>query len=123
LITILSSCKHLICSRSGILSALGNLLSQGLEKRDGTHDSEKPLKWLGPTRFAIYGLFFTGPISHYFYQCLELLVPSTASHNILKRLLLDRLIFAPAILLLFFLVMNFLEGKKNETRVSQMKSM
>ncbi|KAG2471168.1 peroxisomal membrane protein 2 [Polypterus senegalus] len=106
---------------SGILSALGNLLSQVLEKRGGTHDSEKPLNWLGPTRFAIYGLFFTGPISHYFYQCLELLVPSTTPYSILKRLLLDRLIFAPAFLLLFFLVMNFLEGKSWSTLQDKVK--
>ncbi|KPP64768.1 peroxisomal membrane protein 2-like [Scleropages formosus] len=54
----------------------------------------------------------TGPISHYFYQLLELLVPSSAPCCMVKRLLLDRLVFAPAFLLLFFVVMNILEGNK-----------
>ncbi|MGH0178000.1 UNVERIFIED_CONTAM: hypothetical protein FKN15_076115 [Acipenser sinensis] len=96
---------------SGILSALGNLLSQGLQRRGKGSILGKGLEWLGPARFAAYGLCVTGPVSHYFYQCLELLVPSSASHCVLKRLLLDRLIFAPAFLLVFFLAMNFLEGK------------
>ncbi|MGH0163653.1 UNVERIFIED_CONTAM: hypothetical protein FKN15_045480 [Acipenser sinensis] len=96
---------------SGILSALGNLLSQGLRRRGKGSSLGKGLEWLGPARFAAYGLCVTGPVSHYFYQCLELLVPSSASHCVLKRLLLDRLIFAPAFLLVFFLAMNFLEGK------------
>ncbi|KAK1156471.1 peroxisomal membrane protein 2-like isoform X1 [Acipenser oxyrinchus oxyrinchus] len=96
---------------SGILSALGNLLSQGLRRRGKGSSLGKGLEWLGPARFAVYGLCVTGPVSHYFYQCLELLVPSSASHCVLKRLLLDRLIFAPAFLLVFFLAMNFLEGK------------
>ncbi|RXM90636.1 Peroxisomal membrane protein 2 [Acipenser ruthenus] len=103
--------KAVRCLPSGILSALGNLLSQGLRRRGKGSSLGKGLEWLGPARFAAYGLCVTGPVSHYFYQCLELLVPSSASHCVLKRLLLDRLIFAPAFLLVFFLAMNFLEGK------------
>ncbi|MBN3288247.1 PXMP2 protein, partial [Polyodon spathula] len=60
---------------------------------------------------SVTSLCVTGPVSHYFYQYLELLVHSSASHCVLKRLLLDRLIFSPAFLLVFFLAMNFLEGK------------
>ncbi|KAJ8415284.1 hypothetical protein AAFF_G00422640 [Aldrovandia affinis] len=98
---------------SGILSALGNLLSQTLERRKNIKDgsSKKDVDLLGPARFAIYGLCVTGPLSHYFYQLLELLLPSTVPYCTLKRLLLDRLVFAPAFLLLFFFVMNALEGR------------
>ncbi|MBN3275071.1 PXMP2 protein, partial [Polyodon spathula] len=103
--------KAVHCLPSGILSALGNLLSQGLQRRGKGSNLGKGLEWGGPARFAVYGLCVTGPVSHYFYQCLELFVPSSASHCILKRLLLDRLVFSPAFLLVFFLAMNFLEGK------------
>ncbi|MBN3316671.1 PXMP2 protein, partial [Atractosteus spatula] len=98
---------------SGILSALGNLLSQALERRgrDKAGKSGKELDLLGPARFAVYGLCVTGPVSHYFYQLLELLLPTSIPYCMLKRLLLDRLVFSPAFLLLFFLVMNMLEGK------------
>lgn len=93
---------------SSVLSALGNLLSQALEfqKKKG-----KQLDLQGPLRFAVYGLVITGPVSHYFYQLLEVLFPASTPYSTLKRLLLERLIFAPAFLLLFFTVMNSLEGK------------
>ncbi|MEQ2221873.1 Peroxisomal membrane protein 2 [Ilyodon furcidens] len=38
-------------------------------------------------------------------------MPTTDPFCIVKRLLLDRLIFAPGFLLLFYLVMNILEAK------------
>ncbi|MBN3304268.1 PXMP2 protein, partial [Amia calva] len=92
---------------------LGNLLSQWLDRRrKGKGGSPgKDLDFLGPARFAIYGLCVTGPLSHYFYHFLEVLVPSSVPYCMVKRLLLDRLIFAPAFLLLFFVIMNVLEGK------------
>lgn len=98
---------------SGILSALGNLLSQGLEYRKSNKENspKKEINVLGPVHFAIFGLFITGPASHYFYHLLEVLFPNTVPYCLIKRLLLERLIFAPAFLLLFYVVMNALEGK------------
>ncbi|XP_051278158.1 peroxisomal membrane protein 2 [Dicentrarchus labrax] len=98
---------------SGILSALGNLLSQILEVRkkakSGALVSE--IDTTGAARYAIYGLFITGPVSHYFYQLMEVWMPTTDPYCIIKRLLLDRLFFAPGFLLLFYFVMTILEGK------------
>ena len=54
-------------------------------------------------------LFLTGPLSHYFYQLMEVWMPTTDPYYIVKRLLLDRLIFAPVFLFIFYLVMNTLE--------------
>ncbi|KAL0979330.1 hypothetical protein UPYG_G00183720 [Umbra pygmaea] len=109
---------------SGILSALGNLLSQVLEGKRKAKEGT-PLKEIdisGPARFAIYGLLVTGPVSHYFYQLMEVLMPTTVPFCMVKRLLLDRLIFAPAFLLVFFFVMNFLEGKRWVDLQSKMNS-
>ncbi|KAL4636115.1 peroxisomal membrane protein 2 isoform X1 [Arapaima gigas] len=99
---------------SGVLSALGNLLSQALERRAKAQrgSAAKDIDALGIARFASYGFCVTGPVSHYFYQLLELLVPSSVPYCMAKRLLLDRLVFAPAFLLLFYVVMNVLEGNK-----------
>ncbi|CAN9513235.1 unnamed protein product [Ophioblennius macclurei] len=98
---------------SGILSALGNLLSQVLEQRkkarNGSAVSEIDIA--GASRYAIYGLFITGPVSHVFYQLMEVWMPATDPYCIIKRLLLDRLFFAPGFLLLFYFVMNILEAK------------
>lgn len=60
-------------------------------------------------RVAYFRLCITGPVSHYFYQLMEVWMPSTDPYCIIKRLLLDRLIFAPGFLLIFYFVMNILE--------------
>ncbi|XP_075875611.1 peroxisomal membrane protein 2 [Nelusetta ayraudi] len=98
---------------SGILSALGNLLSQTLEARKKAKHGNpcNEIDAAGAARYAVYGLLITGPVSHYFYQLMELWIPSTDPYCIVKRLLLDRLFFAPGFLLLFFCVMNILEAK------------
>ncbi|XP_051515674.1 peroxisomal membrane protein 2 [Myxocyprinus asiaticus] len=109
---------------SGILSASGNLLSQALEssKNNKENSPRKKVNVLGPVHFAIYGLVITGPVSHYFYQLLEVLMPTTVPYSLIKRLLLERLIFAPAFLLLFYGVMNALEGKKLEDLQNKLKT-
>nr|XP_033812938.1 peroxisomal membrane protein 2 [Geotrypetes seraphini] len=104
---------------SGILSALGNLLAQAIERK---RDSSKGADVNAPLRYAIYGFLFTGPLSHFFYLYMEHLVPPTASFAVIQKLLLDRLVFAPAFLLLFFCVMNFLEGKDLSALSERMKT-
>ncbi|XP_020019088.1 peroxisomal membrane protein 2 isoform X3 [Castor canadensis] len=92
---------------SGILSALGNLLAQTIEKKR-RKDSQN-LDLSGPLRYAVYGFLVTGPLSHYFYLFMEHWIPPEVPLARVKRLLLDRFVFAPAFLLLFFLIMNLLE--------------
>ncbi|KAM9392769.1 peroxisomal membrane protein 2 [Pholidichthys leucotaenia] len=98
---------------SGILSALGNLLSQILETRKKAKigDPVSEIDGAAAARYAIYGLLITGPVSHFFYQLMEVWMPTTDPYCIVKRLLLDRLIFAPGFLLLFYFVMTILEAK------------
>ncbi|XP_013869821.1 peroxisomal membrane protein 2 [Austrofundulus limnaeus] len=98
---------------SAILSALGNLLSQYLEARKKAQRGAEvnDIDVAGATRYAIYGLLITGPVSHYFYQLMEVWMPTTDPLCVVKRLLLDRLFFAPGFLLLFYAVMNILEAK------------
>ncbi len=72
----------------------------------------RTVKWV--TNLFKMSLFFfrlliTGPVSHYIYHLLEVLLPNTVPYCLIKRLLLERLIFAPAFLLLFYVVMNALE--------------
>ncbi|KAM4827310.1 peroxisomal membrane protein 2 isoform 1-T1 [Thomomys bottae] len=106
---------------SGILSALGNLLAQMIEKKQKKENSQN-LDVCGPLRYAAYGFFVTGPLSHYFYLFMEHWIPPEVPLATVKRLLLDRLLFAPAFLLLFFLIMNLLEGKDANAFAAKMKS-
>uniref|UniRef100_A0A8C5PIA9 Peroxisomal membrane protein 2 n=1 Tax=Leptobrachium leishanense TaxID=445787 RepID=A0A8C5PIA9_9ANUR len=96
---------------SAILPALGNLLAQSLDKRRKSEKSPKNVDFAGPFRFAVYGFLVTGPLSHYLYLFMDQVIPSSAPLAGLRRLLLDRFIIAPTFLLLFFCVMNILEGK------------
>lgn len=105
---------------SGILSALGNLLAQMIEKKQ-KKDSQS-LEVSGLLRYLVYGLFVTGPLSHYLYLFMEYWVPPEVPWARVKRLLLDRLFFAPAFLLLFFFLMNLLEGKNISVFVAKMRS-
>ncbi|XP_053135152.1 peroxisomal membrane protein 2 [Hemicordylus capensis] len=107
---------------SALLSALGSLLSQITEKSPRKGEPSKRLDLRGPLRFAIYGFFFTGPLSHYFYLYLERLIPSDVPFAIVKKLLVDRLLVAPAFVALFFLIMSLLEGKNTSAFIKRMKS-
>lgn len=104
---------------SGILSALGNFLAQMIKKQK--KDSQS-LEVSGLLRYLVYGLFVTGPLSHYLYLFMEYWVPPEVPWASVKRLLLDRLFFAPTFLLLFFFFMNFLEGKNASVFVAKMRS-
>ncbi|XP_057600294.1 peroxisomal membrane protein 2 isoform X2 [Hippopotamus amphibius kiboko] len=106
--------------RSGILSALGNFLAQLIKKKQKKENSQK-LDVNGPLRYAVYGFFFTGPLSHFFYLFMEHWIPPEVPLAGVKRLLLDRLLFAPAFLWLFFLIMNFLEGKDAATFATKIR--
>uniref|UniRef100_A0A8D0BLT1 Peroxisomal membrane protein 2 n=1 Tax=Salvator merianae TaxID=96440 RepID=A0A8D0BLT1_SALMN len=103
---------------SALLSALGSVVSQIIEKTQ----KKGGLDLRGPLRFAIYGFLFTGPLSHYFYLYLEHQIPSDVPFAIVKKLLLDRLVVAPAFLLLFYFVMNFLEGRDTSALVKRLKT-
>uniref|UniRef100_A0A2K5TV73 Peroxisomal membrane protein 2 n=1 Tax=Macaca fascicularis TaxID=9541 RepID=A0A2K5TV73_MACFA len=105
---------------SGILSALGNFLAQMIEKKRKKEHSRN-LDVGGPLRYAVYGFFFTGPLSHFFYLFMEHWIPPEVPLAGLRRLLLDRLVFAPAFLMLFFLIMNFLEGKDTSAFATKMR--
>ncbi|XP_077418013.1 peroxisomal membrane protein 2 [Vanacampus margaritifer] len=108
---------------SAVLSALGNLLSQILEarKKSQSDAKAKEIDAAGAARFAIYGLFITGPLSHYFYQLMEIWMPTTDQYWLVKRLLLDRLVFAPGFLMIFYLVMNILEEKGCDDFIKKIK--
>eukprot|EP00071_Canis_lupus_P017546 XP_013963502.2 peroxisomal membrane protein 2 [Canis lupus familiaris] len=110
-----------ISVHSGILSALGNFLAQMIEKKREKENCSQKLDVSGPLRYAIYGFFFTGPLNHFFYLFMEHWIPPEVPLAGVKRLLLDRLLFAPAFLLLFFLIMNFLEGRETAAFAVQIR--
>ncbi|CAH1232791.1 peroxisomal membrane protein 2-like [Branchiostoma lanceolatum] len=94
---------------SGLVSALGNILSQKIVSyRAG---KPAPIEWLGVLRYSAVGTFVTAPCAHFFHRWLERTIPPDKEYASLKRLLADRILFAPPLIFVFFLVMNALEGE------------
>lgn len=50
----------------------------------------------------VFSFFGTGPITHHFYRLLSTIIKPTSDTSKLRKLLVERLIFAPSFLLLFF---------------------
>lgn len=95
---------------SAVTAGLGNIVSQKIQKRG----KNLPLEYRPVIAFSAYGFFLSGPLIHYFYEFLDKFIPKTASYSKAKRLLIDRGVMSPALLLVFFYVVAILEGKSHE---------
>lgn len=62
-------------------------------------------------RFALYGLCMTGPMGHFWFLALDRIVTASGPAAVLKKVLLDQLLFAPVATALFFATMKFADGK------------
>ena len=90
---------------AGMLCSLGDIVAQqGLEKVE-THNLSRT------SRFFIFGSVFVGPIISQWYKFLNkhINTPSMIK-NLVTRVALDQLIFAPNSIILFFFVTGTLEG-------------
>ncbi|XP_078600249.1 peroxisomal membrane protein 2-like [Branchiostoma floridae x Branchiostoma japonicum] len=106
---------------SGLVSALGNILSQKIISYRGGKPA--PIEWLSVLRYSAVGSFVTAPCAHFFHRWLERTIPPDKEYAALKRLLADRILFAPPLIFLFFLVMNALEGQNLAVFQMKMKEM
>ena len=57
----------------------------------------------------IFSFMFVGPTTHHFYIWLDQAVPRTGRLAAIKRIILDRFIFAPPWLMVYFYVLALLE--------------
>ncbi|XP_068678294.1 peroxisomal membrane protein 2-like [Montipora foliosa] len=102
---------------SAITAGLGNIVSQTIQK----WGKDLPLDYRPAIAFSIYGFCFSAPLIHFHYELLEKTVPKTASYSKAKRLLIDRGIMSPSLLLVFFYVVGVLEGKSHEGAIMKIK--
>ncbi|XP_065830730.1 peroxisomal membrane protein 2-like [Oscarella lobularis] len=92
---------------SATLSALGETLVQ---KYGGKGDSAVPA-WRSVLAYAMFGFVVTGPLIHHYHRLLEKFIPPKSEHAMIKKLLVDRFVFTPPLLALFFYVIALLEGR------------
>jgi peroxisomal membrane protein 2 len=96
---------------SCIIAALGNVAAQKLS-------GVKKLNEDSVLAFALFGLLIGGPIPHYFYTYVELLVKSP-----LGLLLIERLIFTPCFQAIALYLLAIFEGKPHKVAYGQMRKL
>lgn len=96
---------------SCIIAALGNIASQKLA--GARHLNEDSV-----LAFALFGLFFGGPLPHYFYAFVPLLV-----RNPLGILLIERLLYTPCFQALALYMLAIFEGKSHRMASIQMQKL
>ncbi|XP_034252181.1 peroxisomal membrane protein 2 [Thrips palmi] len=98
---------------SAIIYVLGNYTSQRIS-------GAKVTELNSLLSFGAYGLLFGGSIPHYFFQCLEWLVPGKSALATVKQLLIQRLIFTPLYQLFTLYTISRFEGRTHRQAVQQL---
>ncbi|XP_002734981.1 peroxisomal membrane protein 2-like [Saccoglossus kowalevskii] len=107
---------------SAIISALGDIIAQKIvSSRGPSHLPYTGIHWRSVAAISTFGFVVSGPVIHHIYHLLDTLVTKDTSYAGIKRVLIDRLIFAPPYLLLFFYVVSILEGKGHVASVKKIK--
>lgn len=98
---------------SAIIYILGNYTSQRIS-------GAKAIDTSSVAAFGAYGLLFGGTIPHYFFQCLEWLIPGSSTMSIVKQLLVQRLIFTPLYQLFTLYTISRFEGRTHRQAIHQL---
>ncbi|KAK4298464.1 hypothetical protein Pmani_029198 [Petrolisthes manimaculis] len=99
---------------SAFTAGLGDFLGQVITK-------EPNINLHSITRYASFGLIVTGPLAHNFYKMLDKVIPPYAWAAAWKRLLIDRLGFAPLLLFLSFYTLSRMEGKDHKVCIREVQ--
>lgn len=99
---------------SAFTGALGDFLGQLITKQPF-------INLHSIARYSAFGFVVTGPMAHHFYKTLDQLVPATAWGAAFKRLMVDRFMFAPLLLLLSMYLLSRLEGKNHRTCAKEIR--
>lgn len=74
--------------------------------------------------FGAYGLLFGGTIPHYFYELVERLFPEdVVAFPLVKKLLIERLIYAPIIQAFSLYTLARFEGKNHKAAMKQLSAL
>ncbi|XP_033321734.2 peroxisomal membrane protein 2 [Megalopta genalis] len=94
---------------SCIIASLGNIVSQKIS-------GAKFVNGENVVVYGLFGLFFGGPIPHYFYQFIHPIV-----RNPLLLLLIERCLYTPCYQALTLYMLALFEGNASKDAVKQMK--
>ncbi|XP_057670796.1 peroxisomal membrane protein 2 isoform X2 [Diorhabda carinulata] len=105
--------KAITCS---VIATAGNYASQKLS-------GDKTLNHHSLLAYGLYGLIFGGTIPHYFYNFLERTISEEASFAVIKKLLIERLVYSPLYQAFTLYVLARLEGKDHKTAMHQLQDL
>eukprot|EP01132_Coremiostelium_polycephalum_P004919 gene4919-6132_t len=89
---------------SAALSFTGNVVAQALVEK-------KKVDWLRVLKFTIWGLI-SSPLVHFWHKILDTLFKNVKSrYQVYGKLIVDQLVFAPFINIVFYSVLAILDGK------------
>ncbi|KAJ7386947.1 Mpv17 / PMP22 [Desmophyllum pertusum] len=104
---------------SAVTAGLANIVSQKIVKRG----KSELVEYRSVIAFSTFGFCVSGPLIHYFYERLDKIIPRKAPYAKYKRLLVDRGLFSPLFLLVFFYTVAILEGKSHKEAVMKIRQM
>jgi len=103
----------------GGLYTLAELSQQTMRSNLTTHSH--PIDMSSIKRYALMGTVVFPPILTKWYHWLETAFPSTSPKVVVKKLVLDQFLLTPWVVVIFFVGMAALEGKRGEALLSELK--
>ncbi|XP_059141129.1 peroxisomal membrane protein 2-like [Physella acuta] len=103
---------------NAIVSGVGNIISQiaAPDKSAGGR-----INWRSVFAYTSFGFLVNGPLIHHFYAFLEKLFPKNQPNSQWKKVLFDRIVFAPPFLLIFLYYVSIIEGHGNKGAVKRIR--
>jgi protein Mpv17 len=95
--------------------AIGDLLAQKFLGGGGDVDLRRLL------RMASFGLLFHGPSGHYFYGFLDRLIAGKGVAQVVSKVAIDQVLWAPIFTAVFFVYLGATEGKSRQQIVDKVK--
>jgi peroxisomal membrane protein 2 len=92
---------------SACTGAVSSLLSQYVSM---SKTNTRTVNWKNVMAFALTGFLFVGPVMHNFYRLLEQVAPKTSPHSVLKKMIIDRILYTPVFLLTYLYLLSIFEG-------------
>ena len=112
--------KYLLITNTGItltLGCTGDVMQQRYEilcKRQTHWDPRR-------TRRILVTNLFVGPTCHYWYLLLDAVLPGRTAMTVMKKILVDQVIFSPVNISMFLVIMGWQEGMKTKEIVEDLK--
>ncbi|KAK7087830.1 peroxisomal membrane protein 2-like [Littorina saxatilis] len=100
------------------VSALGTTISQLIAPDPRTNGK---INWRSVFAYTSFGFVVNGPLIHHMYAFMEKHMPRDKKYSAIKRLLFDRLIFAPPFLLIFLYYVAIVEGAGTDAAIQKIK--